>query len=270
MSFAGLRKAAVSTHSRPKAAGVRVRVIGIVWQRFQHTAARRRLGVDVGDGVDCGVVSTHSRPKAAGVEPPIQQVLESDVSTHSRPKAAGCRSTPGNTRPNVSTHSRPKAAGASCCATKARCKKFQHTAARRRLASCKTQRAAQKKFQHTAARRRLAEKLTVIGANAMVSTHSRPKAAGTKARRHTTTANCFNTQPPEGGWERHVYQLFSQNGRFNTQPPEGGWASCCATKARCKKFQHTAARRRLADDHADPSRHERVSTHSRPKAAGKD
>ena len=77
---------------------------------------------------------------------------------------------------------------------------------------------------------------------------------------------------------------------FNTQPPEGGWASCCAIKERCKKFQHTAARRRLGINsqsslsigkfqHTAARRrlefsHRRgfiikqVSTHSRPKAAG--
>ena len=32
----------------------------------------------------------------------------------------------------------------------------------------------------------------------------------------------FNTQPPEGGWEREelIPEVAS---RFNTQPPEGGW-----------------------------------------------
>ena len=32
----------------------------------------------------------------------------------------------------------------------------------------------------------------------------------------------FNTQPPEGGWERRR-NGFAAVGRFNTQPPEGGW-----------------------------------------------
>mgnify|MGYP003083056947 CR=1 FL=1 len=33
---------------------------------------------------------------------------------------------------------------------------------------------------------------------------------------------CFNTQPPEGGWQQlgnHALPVV----RFNTQPPEGGW-----------------------------------------------
>ena len=78
---------AVSTHSRPKAAGA------TAWRSwrtctFQHTAARRRLGHH---GADTGIsrrVSTHSRPKAAGrLANQARQI--GAVSTHSRPKAAG-------------------------------------------------------------------------------------------------------------------------------------------------------------------------------------
>ena len=55
----------------------------------------------------------------------------------------------------------------------------------------------------------------------------------------------FNTQPPEGGW---TARLFRWSGRlcFNTQPPEGGWASMVGISGIEKLFQHTAARRRLA------------------------
>ena len=56
---------AVSTHSRPKAAG--------------ETAARQAREENV---------STHSRPKAAGV-PALYAKNPEIVSTHSRPKAAG-------------------------------------------------------------------------------------------------------------------------------------------------------------------------------------
>ena len=59
---------AVSTHSRPKAADdFSQRNFLDEW--FQHTAARRRLGIaacrDTGQSV-----STHSRPKAAGFSAP--------------------------------------------------------------------------------------------------------------------------------------------------------------------------------------------------------
>ena len=55
----------------------------------------------------------------------------------------------------------------------------------------------------------------------------------------------FNTQPPEGGW---IFRFINRRKdiRFNTQPPEGGWAA-----------QQQAAQAQA------------VSTHSRPKAAGK-
>ena len=33
---------------------------------------------------------------------------------------------------------------------------------------------------------------------------------------------CFNTQPPEGGWQNPKSEGCGKNS-FNTQPPEGGW-----------------------------------------------
>ncbi len=99
----------------------------------------------------------------------------------------------------------------------------------------------------------------------MVSTHSRPKAAGSTRLRGRQDRRRFNTQPPEGGWGWTGTGYFEITG-FNTQPPEGGWASRCpnndvyvvSTHSRPKAagkislaqlkaamFQHTAARRRL-------------------------
>ena len=99
-------------------------------------------------------------------------------------------------------------------------------------------------FQHTAARRRLAIVAQLRGA-----------------------IESFNTQPPEGGWffansiasdsllfqhtaarRRLVFPLSEAGGRacFNTQPPEGGWGTGSTTAILCC-----------------------VSTHSRPKAAGR-
>ena len=99
----------VSTHSRPKAAGAKIKTPSTTtafqhtaarrrldseqnhlfgdW-RFQHTAARRRLGQLLDGFCQNGDVSTHSRPKAAG---PVHYNVgdEIPVSTHSRPKAAG-------------------------------------------------------------------------------------------------------------------------------------------------------------------------------------
>ena len=78
----------------------------------------------------------------------------------------------------------------------------------------------------------------------------------------------FNTQPPEGGWH---CGSFTGSGRrcFNTQPPEGGWILFIKIATNRTQFQHTAARRRLA---AYPNMDDtalQVSTHSRPKAAGR-
>ena len=101
-----------------------------------------------------------------------------------------------------------------------------------------------------------------------VSTHSRPKAAGKKTRCLLVWRGCFNTQPPEGGWHRVMREFMTRlkfqhtaarrrlAGRainmmlqlgFNTQPPEGGWSNA----------------------HSSSWFRSHVSTHSRPKAAGR-
>ena len=169
---------------------------------------------------------------------------------------------------------------------------------------------------------------------AMVSTHSRPKAAANEASAPNHRTPCFNTQPPEGGCKPGP----STTGRpqcfntqppeggcrtpapprrpsvcFNTQPPEGGcqcWAGCfCKARSSfntqppeggCLRFragepppapfQHTAARRRLPAGQmercsvcsfntqppeggcvtqSDTLTGDKVSTHSRPKAAAR-
>ena len=55
---------------------------------------------------------------------------------------------------------------------------FQHTAARRRLGLMCWYCCRLNLFQHTAARRRLGDVAKFGGWQAVVSTHSRPKAAG--------------------------------------------------------------------------------------------
>ena len=102
---------------------------------------------------------------------------------------------------SVSTHSRPKAAGDHQCAQRVAELEFQHTAARRRLGrlsvphtlqgrSFNTQppeggwekvvldKVSEAVFQHTAARRRLGAYQPAPVRVPDVSTHSRPKAAG--------------------------------------------------------------------------------------------
>ena len=209
-------------------------------------------------------VSTHSRPKAAGTLA-FAGYLKRPVSTHSRPKAAGLWCLFHFFLSVVSTHSRPKAAG------KADCKRPNREAV------------------STHSRPKAAGNATTNNANRagcfntqppeggwhpqsgyfdfkIVSTHSRPKAAGfcrhyadlgwtwfqhTAARRRLVVLGTsplrifgFNTLPPEGGWGRKS-QPKGRTGSFNTQPPEGGWPVCCFSSSKI-----------------------RVSTHSRPKAAG--
>ena len=58
----------------------------------------------------------------------------------------------------------------------------------------------------------------------IVSTHSRPKAAGPLHWLELRGFTSFNTQPPEGGWAL-PFDGMGLATSFNTQPPEGGWQS---------------------------------------------
>ena len=145
-------------------------------QRFQHTAARRRLHKSPLPPLHRHAVSTHSRPKAAANSLPQVAGL-SLVSTHSRPKAAAFAHKIAETLSRVSTHSRPKAAADIKKLLIDKDKGFQHTAARRRLQTKMTTCAMYWMFQHTAARRRLR---LLLG-------------------RWSHVRRSFNTQPPEGG-----------------------------------------------------------------------
>ena len=108
--FGFLQSFGVSTHSRPKAAGALRPTLNLPVNMFQHTAARRRLGLLAFDATQIKYVSTHSRPKAAGVFNMLFFPILW-VSTHSRPKAAGGYRLLTGLGQKVSTHSRPKAAG---------------------------------------------------------------------------------------------------------------------------------------------------------------
>ena len=105
------------------------------------------------------------------------------VSTHSRLKAAGVKLQAFFEAEVVSTHSRLKAAG--------------HLV---RLSSLWLR-------VSTHSRLKAAGKLggsRRIGID--VSTHSRLKAAGPYAQDDVRRKFCFNTQPPEGGWEQIGHQ----------------------------------------------------------------
>ena len=211
---------------------------------FQLTAARRRLDVI---------------PQGA--------VLIVDVSTHSRPKAAGKNSYKRSSQPSVSTHSRPKAAGRwKPCPMRPR-KPFQLTAARRRLAMITPLRCPHCPFQLTAARRRLVWPPNSFCLAMSVSTHSRPKAAGPASCPWHYSNPCFNSQPPEGGWlHRSLPQ--QRQGRFNSQPPEGGWPLFHMLVIPLRCFNSQPPEGGWAGEALLKWASTRVSTHSRPKAAG--
>ena len=164
-------------------------------------------------------VSTHSRPKAAAfiecknallvmcfnTQPPeggcsVDKWDDtwSEVSTHSRPKAAAQCFTGRRQLTTVSTHSRPKAAAffkfGIVCMTQ-----FQHTAARRRLQRRKRQLELIRTVSTHSRPKAAAQTWKFASPVVMVSTHSRPKAAAAAPNARSNNANCFNTQPPEGG-----------------------------------------------------------------------
>ena len=76
----------------------------------------------------------------------------------------------------------------------------------------------------------------------------------------------FNTQPPEGGWHGVGAILDAMLVSTHSRPKAAG-SSIRARTSSCR-FQHTAARRRLARQNGMKVSAQRVSTHSRPKAAG--
>ena len=174
MPVAGILGRRVSTHSRPKAAALtNGRLLNGRW--FQHTAARRRLIIS--KFIPINRRSFNTQPPEGGCTASPSIKCEVIVSTHSRPKAAGLKNSKYRQYHGVSTHSRPKAAALAATDSLV-LQSFQHTAARRRLVSVTACISPCAMFQHTAARRRL-----------------------NRQRVDTQSDACFNTQPPEGGWQ---------------------------------------------------------------------
>ena len=122
---------------------------------------------------------------------------------------------------------------------------FQHTAARRRLANNSFCSFIAIVFQHTAARRRLVTIRRSPGYTDIVSTHSRPKAAGRINLIDIGSGQSFNTQPPEGGWDGRAQIRIRNVVSTHSRPKAAGSDSSCTPLPKTL-FQHTAARRRLA------------------------
>ena len=320
----------VSTHSRPKAAGSSWSSRW-AWKLFQHTAARRRLAYPLGmlfdelgfntqppeggwQGFD--VARLHQRgfntqPPEGGWGCQCCKATMRVVSTHSRPKAAGLFILYCYFLFIVSTHSRPKAAGIGRGNADRLPRRFNTQPPEGGWPSWVVVVRTQKVFQHTAARRRLGLNLKPIWFSEIVSTHSRPKAAGRSKRmglRFLTVsthsrpkaAGCFfcgscdsskvstHSRPKAAGMGARAV-LSSRNVSTHSRPKAAGQTKgsnssffSVSTHSRPKAagsvfivnsgipsmFQHTAARRRLVFNFGIRHIFTRVSTHSRPKAAG--
>ena len=122
---------AVSTHSRPKAAG----------QNMSRFAVFER-------------VSTHSRPKAAGRN--IGQHRYERYRFNTQPPEGGWNAYPNKKTVSETFQHTAARRRLVCQLTISKDKQwFQHTAARRRLVITNIQERGSQLFQHTAARRRL-------------------------------------------------------------------------------------------------------------------
>ena len=144
-------------------------------------------------------------------------------------------------------------------------------------------------FQHTAARRRLGEAIRDLTPILSVSTHSRPKAAGFSNRYAAATSSVSTHSRPKAAGVCNSRRLSFYAVSTHSRPKAAGtfsrfqafFVAFQHTAARRRLdyqnrlqswaagFQHTAARRRLAILKPRVDKHGNVSTHSRPKAAGR-
>ena len=176
VSATGLYTFAVSTRSRPKAAGL-----------------------CSGSGAFPQCVSTRSRPKAAGHHRHTEKRREQGFNT--QPPEGGWEDVlnAAIADAEVSTRSRPKAAGYFLVVAQAR-PVFQHAAARRRLGLG----VYFGGFVHTVSTRsrpKAAGKHRYWYGFAGCSFNTQPPEGGWACKRCSRCANqSFNTQPPEGGW----------------------------------------------------------------------
>ena len=168
-------------------------------------------------------------------------------SFNTQPPEGGWGRVPGETSNHAGFNTQPPEGGWALVVERLSvCTKFQHTAARRRLDPQNGGIRCLSWFQHTAARRRLA---------------SFPG-------RFPLSAS-FNTQPPEGGWHVQTIRCGMQRRNVSTHSrPKAAGFSVTDFRVIMTRFQHTAARRRLALPFAAFLYCLNVSTHSRPKAAG--
>ncbi len=144
---------------------------------------------------------------------------------------------------------------------------FQLTAARRRLANLTGWNLSKTQFQLTAARRRLETGEPLIVYHGTVSTHSRPKAAGSKPWANKTCVTLFQLTAARRRLEV-CYGCFKRQVEFQLTAARRRLGKPALPMPARKAFQLTAARRRLAHFNGGGTVTSFVSTHSRPKAAG--
>ena len=214
----GLKTVAVSTHSRPKAAGPPLFRLDPK-AKFQHTAARRRLvarrAVSGDDSLFQHTAArrrldsfTHPKITFAGfnTQPPeggwVAQSMKTKslFSFNTQPPEGGWVRGNGTQRISGGFNTQPPEGGwVSWFVFKRQIVVSTHS--RPKAAGIDgTDEAIQSEFQHTAARRRLESPVHVIKDEAKVSTHSRPKAAGGfEAARKSTEAVSTHSRPKAAG-----------------------------------------------------------------------
>ena len=205
--------------ARRRLAAATRRIISI--SMFQHAAARRRLDPHKQDWHSCFLFQHAAARRRLGM-PDMAMPTSVAVSTRSRPKAAGKYGTVLATLVSGFNTQPPEGGW------------FEVSSIFFESSSFNTQPPEGGWMPY----------FMIHGGNNMVSTRSRPKAAGFLLFGIQQISYCFNTQPPEGGWlnnqqTNHAELMFQHAaarrrlGRHNIR----GRAF--------QAFQHAAARRRL-------------------------
>ena len=230
--------------------------------KFQHTAARRRL--DKQPSPTSHVVCFNTQPPEGGWSLSGTRPIAHAMFQHTAARRRLVLSRSYRTSQKKFQHTAARRRLAPNWAKSRYRNKFQHTAARRRLEHHKNFGHAYARFQHTAARRRLGQKDNhvsrslsfntqppeggwAVGATprvcVTVSTHSRPKAAGTVKNGANNLCGFQHTAARRrlaGG-----SALVSLVCVFQHTAARRRLAIVVANQKGGATFQHTAARRRL-------------------------
>ena len=101
----------------------------------------------------------------------------------------------------------------------------------------------------------------------IVSTHSRPKAAGHPPNPPSQRPSVStHSRPKAAGCIEATSSPPTKS--FNSQPPEGGWAFCMSIESGAMRVSTHSRPKAAGQASAKLTELKKVSTHSRPKAAG--